>query len=84
MITFSCKRVRHSKVGARHKRVVELVCLRILLIIILTLMIITIIIINFMMMTSKVMKVMNMMMMKMILPPLHQTQDEAACICPAN
>ena len=82
MITFSCKRVRHSKVGARHKRVVELVCLQILLIIILTL--ITIIIINFMMMTSKVMKVMNMMMMKMILPPLHQTQDEAACICPAN
>ena len=26
-ITFSCRRVRHSKVGALHKRVVELVCL---------------------------------------------------------
>ena len=90
-ITFSCRRVRHSKLGAWHKKVVELVCLIVLMIITISIMIMILIkyMIKFMIMIMMVMVVMMKMKMKMtmmmtILPPLYQTQDKAACICPAN
>ena len=42
-ITFSCRRVRHSKLGAWHKKVVELVCLIVLMIITIFVMLIIIV-----------------------------------------
>ena len=88
-ITFSCRRVRHSKLGAWHKKVVELVCLIVLMIITISIMIM--ILIKFMIKSMIMMVMVVMMKMKMrmtmmmtILPPLYQTQDKAACICPAN